>query len=106
MMPLTRRGSGWDLQVHRVSLPPHAAPWTFEPYPGEILVFVLEGVLQLTIDGEQFELQTGDSLHSDARQFHCLSCAGNRPCVVIWCNSPLVETTAPIEGGDNSPVIS
>lgn len=97
MLPLTRSGSGWDLQVYRLSLSPEAALLNFEPYSGEILVFVLQGTLQITIDGEQFELQTGDSLHSDARQSHCLGCAGDQLCVVMWCNSPLREDLATIE---------
>lgn len=86
--PLTQQGNGWDLQVHRLSLAPDAAPLDFEPYPGEILLFVLQGTLAIKIDGEPFELQAGDSLHTDARQPHRLVCAGNQPCVVICCNSP------------------
>lgn len=85
---LTRRGSGWDLQVDRLSLSPDSTSLNFEAYSGEILLFVLEGSLRITIDGEPFELQAGDSLHSDARQLHQLDCAGDLPCVVICCNSP------------------
>ena len=99
MWPLTRQGNGWDLQVYRLSLSPEANPLDFEPYSGEILLFVLAGTLQITIDGEQFELQTGDSLHSDARQPHRLGCAGDQQCVVIGCNSPPREDIAILERG-------
>ena len=97
LLPLTRRGSGWDLQVDRLSLLPGASPLDFEPYPGEILLFVLAGTLQVTIDGEQFELQAGDSLHSDARQPHRLVCVGDQPCRLIRCNSPAREDLAVLE---------
>jgi DNA-binding XRE family transcriptional regulator len=46
---LTRGGNGWDLQVYRLSLSPEAIPLDFESYSGEILLFVLEGTLQVTI---------------------------------------------------------
>ncbi len=87
-LPLTKEGSGWDLQVSQLSLWPDNDPMDLEPYPGEVLVFVLEGTLRITIEDEPFELQAGDSLHSDARQSHRLYCAGDQPCVVVWCNSP------------------
>ncbi|MBI1878788.1 MAG: helix-turn-helix transcriptional regulator [Chloroflexi bacterium] len=90
---LTSRDNGWDLQVHRLTLPASAPPLDFEPYSGEILAFVVEGVLAISIDGERFELQAGDSLHSDARQPHSLGCAGDQPCVILWCNSPPREIT-------------
>lgn len=106
LLPLTKLGSGWDLQVYRLNLSPDTAPLNLEPYSGETFVFVLQGTLQLTIDGEQFELQAGDSLHSDARQVHCLDCAGNHPCVAIWCNSPVRDDITIIEGGDKPAVIS
>ncbi|MFN8455209.1 MAG: XRE family transcriptional regulator [Anaerolineae bacterium] len=106
MLPLTKGGSGWDLQVYRLNLSPDTAPLNLEPYSGETLLFVLEGTLRLTIDGEQLELQAGDSLHSDARQAHGLRCGSHQSCVAIWCNSPHREDIAIIEGGDKAAVIS
>jgi transcriptional regulator with XRE-family HTH domain len=100
MWLLTREGSGWDLQVYRLSLSPEATPLDFEPYSGEILLFVLEGTLQITINGEQFELQAGDSLHADARQPHRLGCSGDHLCTMIWCNSPPREDRFSVRGGD------
>lgn len=98
ILPLTKEGSGWDLQVSQLRLGPDSAPLDVEPYLGEVLAFVLEGMLQITIEGEQFDLQSGDSLHSDARQFHRLHCAGDQPCVVVWCNSPPRENIISSEG--------
>ncbi len=103
MLPLTRQGSGWDLQVSWLSLGPGQTPVDLEPYPGEFLVFVLEGTLRLRIEGEDFALQAGDSLHSDARQQHRLCCAGRQPCQVIWCNSPPREDITAVER--RSPVV-
>ena len=50
--------------------------------------FVLDGALVIVIDNEQIELEAGDSIHYDANQPYRMCCYGDRPCSVIWCNSP------------------
>lgn len=85
---LTSPESGWDLEVHRLTLHPGAPCLEFEPYPGEVLGFVLEGTLVVVVDDEQFELKAGDSIHYDADRPYCLQCDGDVPGTVIWCNSP------------------
>jgi transcriptional regulator with XRE-family HTH domain len=87
-LPLTIPDSSWKLEVDRLTLHPEAPCLEFEPYPGEVMGFVLDGALVLVIDDEQIELQAGDSIHYDANQSHRMCCHGNRPCSVIWCNSP------------------
>jgi len=85
---LTNPESGWKLEVHRLTLHPAASPLEFEPYRGEVLGFVLQGRLKIGVGDEQFELETGDSIHYDANQPYRLCCSGDEPCVLIWCNSP------------------
>jgi transcriptional regulator with XRE-family HTH domain/mannose-6-phosphate isomerase-like protein (cupin superfamily) len=87
-LPLTIPSSSWNLEVDRLTLHPEAPCLEFEPYPGEVLGFVLDGALALEIDDEQIELKAGDSIHYDANQPYRLCCGGDRPCSVIWCNSP------------------
>ncbi len=85
---LTSAESGSDLQVHRLILQPLAPALEFEPHPGEIVGFVLEGQLTITIEEQQIELEAGDSIHYEANQNYCLRCNGDAPCVVIWASSP------------------
>lgn len=85
---LTSAESGSDLQVHRLVLQPLAPPLEFEPHPGEIMGFVLEGRLTIVIEEQRIELEAGDSIHYEANQNYCLSCNGDEPCVVIWASSP------------------
>jgi transcriptional regulator with XRE-family HTH domain len=87
-LQLTIPNSSWKLEADRLTLYPEAPRLEFEPYPGEVLGFVLDGDLALVIDNEQIELETGDSIHYDANQPYHLRCSGDRPCSVIWCNSP------------------
>lgn len=87
-LQLTSPNSGWSLEVDRLTLHSEAPCLEFEPYSGEVLGFVLDGALVLVIGDEQIELEAGDSIHYDANQPYRLCCGGDRPCSVIWCNSP------------------
>jgi transcriptional regulator with XRE-family HTH domain len=87
-LPLTIPDSSWKLEVDRLTLHPEAPCLEFEPYPGEVMGFVLDGALVLVIDDEQIELEAGDSIHYDANQPYRLCCCDDRPCSVIWCSSP------------------
>jgi quercetin dioxygenase-like cupin family protein len=87
-LPLTIPDNSWKLEVNRLTLPPEAPCLEFEPYPGEVMGFVLDGALMLVIDDEKLQLEAGDSIHYDANQPYRLGCHGDRPCSVIWCNSP------------------
>ena len=91
---LTSPDSGWNLEVDRLTLHPEAPCLEFQSHPGEVLGFVLEGTLLIVIEGEQFELESGDSIHYDANQPYRLCCGGDAPCTVIWCNSPPRYDTA------------
>lgn len=85
---LTSAVSGTDLEVHRLILQPEAPNLEFEPHSGETLGFVLEGKVIITFEDQRIELEAGDSIHYDANQVYSLTCQGDQPCVVIWCNSP------------------
>lgn len=87
-LQLTRPNSSWKLEVDRLTLRPEAPCLEFEPFSGEVLGFVLEGSLELTINDEQIALKAGDSIHYDANQPYRLCCSGDSLCTVIWCNSP------------------
>jgi transcriptional regulator with XRE-family HTH domain len=85
---LTAPQGGWKLEVDRLTIRPGTPYMEFEPQRGEVMGFVLEGTLKLVIDGEEFQLGAGDSIHYDANRPYQLSCAADSPCTVIWCHSP------------------
>lgn len=51
-------------------------------HPGEELVYLLEGVLEFTVDSKSFRLEPGDALHFRAQQPH------------TWCNPGTVDARA------------
>jgi transcriptional regulator with XRE-family HTH domain len=81
---MTPKVGNHKLEVSRVILGPHTSPEQLVPYPGEGVVFVLAGELNIVVGDEQFVLAAGDSIHYDALQPHCWSNTGDEPCVVIW----------------------
>lgn len=53
-------------------------------HPGEELVYVLEGVLEFTVDGEAFRVGPGDALHFRAQQLHTWSNPGTTEARALW----------------------
>jgi len=53
-------------------------------HPGEELVLMVEGQLQFSIDGEDYELEPGDSIHFRANRPHAWRNATAAPARAIW----------------------
>jgi transcriptional regulator with XRE-family HTH domain len=53
-------------------------------HPGEELVIVTDGELVFTVDGERFELETGDSIHFRTRLPHSWANPSDKPARAIW----------------------
>jgi transcriptional regulator with XRE-family HTH domain len=53
-------------------------------HPGEELVHLLEGTLELTVDGNRYELGAGDSLHFLTDRPHCWQNPGRQPARALW----------------------
>lgn len=85
---LTADGSGWKIEVHRLTLQPDTPGPQCGPGQGEVLTFVLEGELAVTLGDEEYVLAEGDSIHYDANQPYRLHNKADTPCIALWCNSP------------------
>ncbi|RME80000.1 MAG: helix-turn-helix domain-containing protein [Caldilineae bacterium] len=85
---LTASDNAWQIQVVRLTLQPGSCPLALPAFSGEILAFVLEGRLGIEMEGEDYCLEPGDSIHFDATVPHQLRCMSEQPCVVLWCSSP------------------
>ena len=53
-------------------------------HPGEELVLLLEGRMTFTVDGEDYELQEGDSIHFRTAHPHSWRNPTDRPARAIW----------------------
>lgn len=62
----------------------------FQSHTGEEHGFVVEGQLELTLDGETILLNEGDSYSFDARTPHHARNVSDRECRLVWAVSPVV----------------
>lgn len=79
-----------NLQIHQTVIGPGAGSGD-EPYThdaDEECVVVLEGELEITVQGETYDLREGDSLVLNPRQGHRFSNPLNRPTTVLWVMTP------------------
>ncbi len=59
-------------------------------HDGEEAGLVLSGTLELTIDGQQFVLDAGDSFSSKSHQKHrYANPSSTEDAVVVWANTPI-----------------
>lgn len=57
-------------------------------HKGEEAGYVIEGLLELTVNGERFLLQSGDSFHFLSDMVHTYSNPGAAVTRVVWINTP------------------
>ncbi|MCD4715175.1 MAG: cupin domain-containing protein [Desulfobacterales bacterium] len=57
-------------------------------HPGEEFGLVLKGRLELTIDGDVYELREGDSFYFSSNGNHCFRNPGKDNTMVVWVNTP------------------
>lgn len=57
-------------------------------HKGEEIGYVLEGELELTVDGKTYHLDQGDSFCFDSSLPHCYSNPGSTTTKVLWINTP------------------
>ena len=57
-------------------------------HEGEEVGFILEGILDLVVDGNMYRLKTGDSFNFNSRLMHSYRNPGQIVCKVIWINTP------------------
>ena len=57
-------------------------------HEGEEVGYVLEGALELLVEDQHFEVQTGHSFFFVSSRSHSYRAAGGLPCLVLWINTP------------------
>jgi len=79
------------IQPYRLVCRPGASRDQPTAHPGEELGFVLKGRLTITLGGETFVLEAGDSIHYQTLQPYSWRNDGDEECVVVWVVSPPVS---------------
>lgn len=55
---------------------------------GEEIGYVLEGEMELSVDGEKYHLGAGDAFHFSSRLKHAYRNLGSTPLKILWINTP------------------
>jgi quercetin dioxygenase-like cupin family protein len=76
------------IDAYRAEFPPQAA--TAEPHrhEGSEFIYVLEGQLAVTIEGEDYVLEQGDAMHFDAGALHAYRARGRALAAAIFVIAP------------------
>lgn len=81
-------GSGHGLEANEVLAEPHAAMQEEMVHNGEEFMFILEGSVELQVEGEDHvELHPGDAAFYPSRRAHRVV-VGDKPARLLWVNVP------------------
>ena len=84
------------LNCYRASFRLHA---TARPHihPGSEFLFVLEGALRVSIQGDEYVLEEADSMYFDSSLVHSYANAEDRPCSALVVTFPSLPTVAGLD---------
>ena len=76
------------MEPHLFRIAPEAG--SGEPYAheGEEFIYVLRGELQISIDGEEYRLKSGDSFYFESATPHRWKNPGRKETLLLWVNTP------------------
>jgi DNA-binding transcriptional MerR regulator/quercetin dioxygenase-like cupin family protein len=76
------------MEPHLFSIAPGAGSGDSYAHEGEEFLYVLRGRLDISLDGQQYRLQTGDSFYFESSTPHTWRNTGKSETVVLWVNTP------------------
>ncbi|MEA3119864.1 MAG: hypothetical protein QOI13_3134 [Paraburkholderia sp.] len=86
---LTNSSAGSQLESLLVKLPAgQSKPAEVTTHAGEEFVYLIQGELQLTLEGKTFVLHAGDSAHYESTAPHSWANTGDAETVLVWVGSP------------------
>ena len=78
-----------QMECHRFQLAPGASSEGAYQHVGEEFIHVLEGSMEIILDGDQFfDLTAGDSFYFESRRPHSWRNSHDGETIVIWINTP------------------
>lgn len=76
------------MEPHLFRIAPQAGSGESYAHEGEEFIYVLRGDLQITVDGEEHRLKSGDSFYFESATPHRWRNPGRRETLLLWVNTP------------------
>ena len=76
------------MEPHLFRVAPDAGSGESYSHEGEEFIYVLRGELTITVDGEGYQLKTGDSFYFESTTLHHWKNPGRRETLLLWVNTP------------------
>ena len=76
------------MEPHLFTIAPGAGSGDSYAHDGEEFLFVLRGVLNIALEGQCYQLRTGDSFYFESSTPHTWRNTGKTDIVVLWVNTP------------------
>lgn len=76
------------MEPHLFRVAPGAGSGESYSHDGEEFIYLLRGRLDIELDGEQFQLRTGDSFYFSSQTQHRWSNPGKTETLILWINTP------------------
>ena len=79
------------MEMILTAFPPHSSSGMILPHPGEEFVWILEGTLNVTVDGTTHVMCAGDSIYFQSTYPHEWENKSGQVCKVLWVDNPPVH---------------
>lgn len=76
------------MEPHLFTVAPGAGSGDSYTHEGEEFLYVLRGSLSISLDGQDYQLKSGDSFYFESNTPHVWRNAGKTEAVVLWINTP------------------
>ncbi len=76
------------MEPHLFRIAPQSGSGDSYAHEGEEFIYVLRGDLEISLDGEQYRLKTGDSFYFESATQHRWKNPGRKDTLVLWVNTP------------------
>ena len=76
------------MEPHLFRIAPDAGSGESYTHEGEEFIYVLRGDLEITVDGEEYRLKTGDSFYFESATPHRWRNPGRKETLLLWVNTP------------------
>lgn len=76
------------MEPHLFTIAPGAGSGDSYAHDGEEFLYVLRGVLNISLEGQRYQLRPGDSFYFESSTPHTWNNGGKTDTVVLWVNTP------------------
>jgi len=76
------------MEPHLFRIAPEAGSGESYAHEGEEFIYVLRGELQISVDGEEYRLKSGDSFYFESATPHRWKNSGRKETLLLWVNTP------------------